>query len=38
LLEAVTASMFLSNQASRDRSDDEYYEDLGRRSVRLNTL
>ncbi len=31
LLEAVTASMFLSNQASRERSDGAYYQDLGRR-------
>ncbi len=38
LLEAVTASMFLSNQASRDRSDDEYYQDLGRRLVRFLIL
>jgi len=31
LLEAVTASMFLSNQASRERSDKPFYQDLGRR-------
>lgn len=31
LLEAVTASMFLSNQASRERTDKSHYRDLGRR-------